>query len=63
MEDGRQMFMSEGYVDNRFASLYYKELGQGIPLIMLHGNGESHEIFSRLAGLMSRYYRDRKSVV
>ena len=49
--------MSEGYVDNRFASLYYKELGQGIPLIMLHGNGESHEIFSRLAGLMSRYYR------
>lgn len=26
-------------------------------MIMLHGNGESHEIFSRLAGLVSRYYR------
>lgn len=49
--------MSEGYADNGFASLYYKELGQGIPLIMLHGNGESHEIFGRLAELMSRYYR------
>ena len=35
--------MKEGYVDNRFASLYYKEMGQGMPLIMLHGNGESHE--------------------
>ena len=32
--------MKEGYVDNRFASLYYKEMGQGMPLIMLHGNGE-----------------------
>lgn len=49
--------MREGYVDNRFASLYYMEMGQGVPLIMLHGNGESHEIFGRLAGLMSRYYR------
>lgn len=49
--------MGEGYVDNRFASLYYKEMGQGVPLIMLHGNGESHEIFGRLAELMSRYYR------
>ena len=33
--------MKEGYADNRFASLYYKELGQGVPLVMLHGNGES----------------------
>ena len=49
--------MKEGYVDNRFASLYYKEMGQGMPLIMLHGNGESHEIFARLSELMSRYYR------
>ena len=43
--------MKEGYVDNRFASLYYKEMGQGMPLIMLHGNGESHEIFARLSEL------------
>ena len=37
--------MKEGYADNHFASLYYKELGQGVPLVMLHGNGESHQIF------------------
>lgn len=49
--------MREGYVDNSFASLYYKEMGQGTPLIMLHGNGESHEIFARLSELMSRHYR------
>ena len=49
--------MKEGYADNRFASLYYKELGQGVPLVMLHGNGESHQIFGRLSELMSRHYR------
>ena len=26
--------------------LYYKKLGRGAPLILLHGNGESHEIFA-----------------
>lgn len=49
--------MKEGYVDNSFASLYYKEMGQGIPFIMLHGNGEDHGIFTRLPELMSRFYR------
>lgn len=49
--------MKEGYADNHFASLYYKELGQGVPLVMLHGNGESHQIFGRLSELMSRHYR------
>ena len=29
--------------------LYYKKLGRGAPLILLHGNGESHEIFAPLA--------------
>lgn len=43
--------MKEGYADNRFASLYYKELGQGVPLVMLHGNGESHQIFGRCQNL------------
>ena len=50
--------MKEGYVDNRFASLYYKEMGQGMPLIMLHGNGESHEIFARLSELMSSLMKE-----
>lgn len=30
-------------------NLYYEKLGQGPPLILLHGNNESHEIFAPLA--------------
>ena len=29
--------------------IFYEKLGHGQPLIMLHGNGESHEIFNALA--------------
>ncbi|MBQ7677338.1 MAG: alpha/beta hydrolase [Lachnospiraceae bacterium] len=29
--------------------LYYKKTGSGRPLLMLHGNGESHEIFDALS--------------
>ncbi len=29
--------------------LYYKKTGRGKPLLMLHGNGESHEIFDALS--------------
>ena len=27
--------------------LYYEETGRGRPLLLVHGNGESHAIFSR----------------
>ena len=38
-------------------SLAYREKGEGEPLIMLHGNGESGECFSELSDLLSAKYR------
>ena len=37
--------------------LNYKEKGSGSPLILLHGNGESHEIFSAQMEFFSGKYR------
>lgn len=37
-------------------SLNYEKLGQGYPLIMLHGNGESLEIFKKLAKKLKAHY-------
>ena len=30
------------------ANLYYEKYGDGKPLILLHGNGETHEIFKEI---------------
>ncbi len=36
--------------------LYYQKIGQGEPLIFLHGNGEDHQIFNKLIlGLEKRF--------
>lgn len=44
--------------------LYYKKTGTGRPLLMLHGNGESHEIFDALsdalAGEFTMYLPDSR---
>ena len=37
--------------------LYYKEKGQGEPLILLHGNGENHEYFRNQTEYFSKSYR------
>ncbi len=37
--------------------LYYRALGQGRPLILLHGNGESGRIFDQIVGPLARDYR------
>lgn len=37
-------------------TLFYKKSGQGQPLIMLHGNGETHEIFNRSVSLLEKYF-------
>ena len=34
--------------------LYYETFGKGRPLILLHGNGENHHIFSRITKDLSR---------
>ena len=38
-------------------SLYYEERGEGFPLVLLHGNGESHEYFARQMEPFSRVFR------
>lgn len=44
------------YVRVSKATLYYEKKGQGPPLVLVHGNGESHEIFQEMMGLLSRYF-------
>lgn len=36
--------------------LNYTKLGTGLPLILLHGNGEDHHIFDELAALLKEHY-------
>ncbi len=36
---------------------YYKEAGEGFPLILLHGNGENHEYFTHQITRFSKTYR------
>lgn len=36
--------------------LYYEVIGTGKPLIMVHGNGETHEIFHEAAEILSNYF-------
>ena len=33
--------------------LYYEKIGEGRPLIMVHGNGEDHNIFTKSAEILS----------
>lgn len=36
--------------------LFYEKVGQGKPIILLHGNGESHQIFDVLIKQLSKQY-------
>ena len=36
--------------------LFYEKCGEGSPLILLHGNGESHRIFDRAIPILSRHF-------
>lgn len=36
--------------------LFYEKYGEGSPLILLHGNGESHQIFDRAIPILSRHF-------
>ena len=38
------------------ANLYYEKSGLGKPLILLHGNGESHEIFNKAIPLLAQKF-------
>lgn len=37
-------------------NLYYTVTGSGVPLIMLHGNGEDHTIFNEAIELLSKHF-------
>ncbi|MDF2514608.1 MAG: alpha/beta hydrolase [Herbinix sp.] len=36
--------------------LYYEKMGQGTPIILLHGNGEEHKIFQQLIPKLAESY-------
>ncbi len=38
-------------------AIYYEEYGSGKPIIMLHGNGESHHIYDAVARKLASKYR------
>lgn len=38
------------------ANLYYEKCGIGKPLILLHGNGESHDIFNKAIPLLAKHF-------
>ncbi|GAA3940860.1 hypothetical protein GCM10022406_26030 [Hymenobacter algoricola] len=45
------------YVPVRGARLYYEEYGQGAPLLLLHGNGQSVAAFERQLAPLARHFR------
>lgn len=38
-------------------NLYYEEYGEGLPIILLHGNSETHEIFDKLIEKLKDKYK------
>lgn len=44
------------YITVNGLRLFYTATGQGTPLIMLHGNGETHEIFDRAIPILAKYH-------
>mgnify|MGYP000279092640 CR=1 FL=1 len=41
-----KMTCRQGMADTSQAWIYYKESGHGTPILMLHGNAETHLIFN-----------------
>ena len=37
-------------------NLYYEKTGTGVPLIMLHGNGEDHSIFNKATAVLKKHF-------
>lgn len=47
----------KGVADTLEAWIYYKESGHGTPILMLHGNAQTHLVFSYYEKQLSRKYR------
>lgn len=52
-----KMICRQGMADTPQAWIYYKETGSGTPLLMLHGNAETHLIFDYYEKKLSMKYR------
>ena len=46
-----------GYVVSGDASIYYESEGSGIPVLLLHGNGQSHAVFAAYADALKASYQ------
>lgn len=44
------------YIETSKAKLYYEKCGNGAPLIMLHGNGEDHNIFNKGVSILKNHF-------
>jgi pimeloyl-ACP methyl ester carboxylesterase len=44
------------FFEHKDVNLFYEKVGQGSPIILLHGNGESHKIFDQLIPQLSKDY-------
>ena len=44
------------YITVNNMNLYYEVVGSGTPLVMIHGNGESHDIFDKAVEVLSKHY-------
>ena len=52
-----KMICHQGMADTPQAWIYYKESGRGTPILMLHGNAETHLIFDYYEKKLSMKYR------
>lgn len=52
-----KMICRQGMADTPKAWIYYKEIGHGVPILMLHGNAETHMIFDFYEKKLSANYR------
>lgn len=44
------------FIEVNNIKLYYEKAGSGYPIILLHGNGESHDIFDTTVNLLKEYF-------
>lgn len=57
LKNRKPMSDQEGYVEHEGVRIYYKTLGRGTPLIMIHGNGSDHHAFDDLMPYFTPRYR------
>lgn len=49
--------MKSGYITSDDVKIFYRVIGTGTPILMLHGNGEDHQIFKEHVKYLSKEYQ------